>query len=209
MMRRVYVFIILGCIYTLNAEAKKIEGKILFQNDTIDVTFNIPFKFFGREPNYEKLQNKVKYYDPKGKIIVLRPHQAKEIRFNFEGEEVRMLSRFNTLGFGTLFPTSDHIFLKIELDGNLKLFSYYYTQHSAGMYNGASGTMSMGYSYGAGGYILQKGDEELKRPAGLSFKKDMIEYFNDCPILAQKIENKEFRKNDLEFIVKFYNSNCK
>jgi hypothetical protein len=57
--------------------------------------------------------------------------------------------------------------------------------------------------------ILQKGNGELKRPKGLTFKKDMINYFSDCPKLVEKIESKDFRKDDLESIVRFYNSNCR
>ncbi len=51
-------------------------------------------------------------------------------------------------------------------------------------------------------------DGELKRPKALAFKKDMVEYFSSCPALAEKIENKSFRKNDLEAIVTNYNSAC-
>jgi len=41
------------------------------------------------------------------------------------------------------------------------------------------------------------------------FGVDLIEYFSDCPALVEKIENKDFHKKDLEFIVTFYNSNCR
>ncbi len=208
-MRKVYLLIALGFILTLNTEAKKIKGKILFQNDTIDVIFIIPFKFFDQEPNYVTLQNKVQYLDSKGENVILRPNQAKEIRFKYGDEEIRMLSRFNSLDLGDLLPRNDYIFLKLELDGNLKLFSYYYPQYSTGMYSAATNSMSMGYSFNEEKYILQKGNGELKKPVRLKFKKDIIEYIADCPALVQKIESKEFRNYDLEFIVQFYNSNCK
>lgn len=76
------------------------------------------------------------------------------------------------------------------------------------MYNASTGAMTGGYSYSVERYILQKDNGELKRLKGLTFKKDMVEYFCNCPALAEKIENKDFRKSDLEFIVRFYNSNC-
>jgi hypothetical protein len=41
-----------------------------------------------------------------------------------------------------------------------------------------------------------------------SFKNRAIDYFEDCPALQLKLENKEFVKEDLQDIVKFYNANC-
>ncbi|MEQ8238466.1 MAG: hypothetical protein RIA69_04595 [Cyclobacteriaceae bacterium] len=208
-MRKIVILITIGLILTFKLEAKKIEGEILFADDTITVTFNIPIKFFTQEPNYEKLQYKIKYFDSTGKKIVLRPDNAKEIRFKYDNENVRMLSRHNSLGLGNIFSMSTNIFLKLETDGKLKLFNYYYTQSSPGMHNASTGAMTGGYSYSVERYILQKGDGELKRPKSLTFKKDMVEYFSDCPALVEKIESKDFRKNDLEFIVNYYNSNCR
>ncbi len=66
-----------------------------------------------------------------------------------------------------------------------------------------------GYYYSVEKYILQKGDGELKRTKGLNFRKDMVEYFSDCPELSKRIDNKEFRNNDLESIVRFYNNKCR
>ncbi|WP_336129350.1 hypothetical protein [Mesoflavibacter sp. CH_XMU1422-2] len=41
-----------------------------------------------------------------------------------------------------------------------------------------------------------------------SFKKRASKYFKDCPILQNKIKNKDFKKEDLEAIVNYYNSSC-
>ncbi|MGY0393081.1 hypothetical protein ACW5R3_11065 [Bizionia sp. KMM 8389] len=40
------------------------------------------------------------------------------------------------------------------------------------------------------------------------FKKNAIEYFQDCPGLVSKIEDKAFKSDDLEAVVAYYNSNC-
>ncbi|MFZ5940206.1 MAG: hypothetical protein ACOYXB_06495 [Bacteroidota bacterium] len=208
-MKKIVILITIGLVLTFKLEAKKIEGKIFFADDTIDVTFNIPINFFTQEPNYEKLQYKVKYFDSAGRKIVLKLDNAKEIQFKYEYENVRMLSRFNSIGLGNIFSMSTNIFLKLEMDGKLKLFSYYYTQHSGGTYNSFTGMSTGGYSYSVEKYILQKENGELMRPVGLSFKKDMIDYFSDCPSLVEKIESKEFRKNDLESMVRYYNLNCR
>ena len=202
----IVVGIILMSYFSL--QAKKIDGTIILENDTLIVTLKIPYKFLAQEPNYEKLQYKIKYFDTEGNKVILKPHEAKEIRFNDGFDDIRMLSRPNNLDLGSLFSISSHIFLKLEIDGNLKLFKYHYTQSSGGMYNGATGTYTAGYSYNVEKYILQKGDEELKRTRSLVFRKDLMDYFSDCPELAKKIEEKEFRKRDLELIVQYYNSHC-
>ena len=193
----------LGFIFV--TEAKKVKGQILYLNDTVDVIFNIPVKFLRQEPNYERLQQKVIYYDSNGVKRVLKPDDAKEIRFRFGHDEIRMLSRENTLGIGNIFSSNSNIFLRIEIDGKLKLF-YCYLTHS-GMYNPSTG-MAPGASYSVEKFVLQRGERTLKIPADLNFKNDMVRYFYDCPELSQKIERKEFRKSDISAIVKFYNQHC-
>lgn len=202
-----YVLVILVIAHS-SLEAKKVDGKIVYENDTVDVTFIIPVKLLSQEPKYERLQYKIKFYDPSGKKVILKPDQAKEIQFTYGSEKIRMLSRRNSLQTGIIFSASVNIFLKLEMDGELKMFSYYFTQNSPGMYNASTGMVSPGYTYDVERYILQKEDAELKSLKGLSFRKDMMEYFMDCPALSRKIEDRILKKSDLEAIVRFYNSNC-
>lgn len=42
----------------------------------------------------------------------------------------------------------------------------------------------------------------------VSFKKSASEYFYDCKDLISKFETKEFKRDDLEAIVNYYNDNC-
>ncbi|SRR6056297_1287709 len=209
-MKKILVLLILGIIFSSNTEAKKIDGQILFDNDTVDVIFKIPVDFLTQEINYTGLQYKVKYIDSTGKKKKLLPDDAREIRFSFDYENIRMLSRKNTVDIGNIFSGANHIFLKIKIDGKLKLFEYHYTQSEPAMRTGASGgvPVSVGMSYPVEKYVLQKNGEELKRPKELTFRKDMTTYFSDCSVLSQKIEEKEYKKRDLESIVRFYNSNC-
>lgn len=195
------------------AAAEKIEGMIITNvNDTLKVTFDIPIELLSREPNYERLQYKVKYVDENGKKQTLKPDDAREIIFTYNNETVRMLSRLNTLQFvgGTILLSSgDNIFLKLVEDGPVQLFLYYYTQNTPGTINPSSGAMTGGFMYDTDRYILQKGVRgELKQIKGMSFRKDMAEYFADCPELVKKIEEKEFKREDMEAIVRFYNAQC-
>jgi hypothetical protein len=207
MQKLTLTIVFLVCVSTL-VFARKIEGQIISTRGIQDVVFNIPFRFLAKEPNYERLQFRVRYYDASGKLVTLKPDDADEIRFTVSNKEVRMLSRVNTIGGGNIFSNQANIFLRLEIDGPLKLFHYYYTQTSPGMYSGATGAMTGGYSYSVENLILQKGNGVLKQPRSLTFRKDMREYFSDCPQLTERIEARDFKRADMEAIVIYYNSNC-
>src|SRR5688500_12543591 len=169
MISRAIIIIALVFSFT-TTKAKKIRGQIVDRNGSSrDVIFNIPFKFLSSEPNFERLQYKVVYYDENEKKVVLRPDEAQEITFQYKGMKMRMISRVNSIGGGSLFNTNAYIFLRIYIDGPLKLFRYYYTQSSPGMYSPSTG-FSGSHTYSAENYVLQKGDGELMQPRGLTFR---------------------------------------
>lgn len=204
------MILLVALVATGSAEAKKIKGFIIFGRDTVEVTFKVSVGLFASEPSLERMQYKVIYYDGNGKRNVLRPDMAKEIRFAYKGKEIRMLSR-STLGidFADVLMLDTDIFLKIEVDGPVKLFRFYSTRQSGGNMNPTTGMMTGTMSYSVERFLLQKGSGMLKRPKTLTFRKDMKEYFGDCPELVSKIESKEFTKNELFSIVSFYNAQCK
>lgn len=205
-MRTLLVIVVLAA--SVNVYAKKIPGLIISKGESREVMFDIKVKLFDGEPNFERIQFKVRYYDENGKKQILRPDDADEIIFDFEGMEVRMISCPNTIGGGGMFSSSSRIFLKIEIDGPLKLYRYYYTQTNAGFNGGAGGVYTPTTSYQVENLIFQKGIGPLKQPRSLGWKKDMLEYFSDCPELRERIENKDLRKREIEAIVNYYNANC-
>lgn len=207
-MRSLITAFLISFVPFLNSYARKVEGRIIYNKyDSIDVTFNIPVKLFSGEPIFERLQYRVRYYDKDGRSFVLRPDEAQEIQFDYPDKN-RMLSRKNNLS-GSLLNISTNIFLKLEKDGELKLFSYFYSRSSPGTFNAATGTMSGGYYYSSEKYVFQLGTGELKRPRPLYFRKDMLEFLDGCPSLTKMIENKELRSGDIEMIVDHYNLHCK
>ncbi len=143
----------------------------------------------------------------KRKKKTLRPTDADEIRFNYEGMEVRMISCANTIGLGDIFSDAEKLFLKLEINGAVKLYRYYYKQTTGGHSNGMGG-YTPGVTYTADNFIFQKGKGELMMPRSLRWRKDMLEYFDDCPGLREQIEAKEFRKGDIEAIAMYYNQHC-
>jgi hypothetical protein len=198
----------LAIFATLHAFGKKIPGTILTKGETRNVVFDIKVPLLYDEPSFERLQFKVKYYDENGKKHILRPGEAEEIVFMFEWKEVRMISCDNTIGAGNMLAPKTKIFLKLEIDGPLRLYRYYYRQMNPGF--GAPGTT--GYapstSYAADDLVFQKGKGPLKQPRTFGWKKDMLEYFNDCPALRERIEAKDLRRQEIEAIVIYYNSMC-
>ncbi|MFA5974032.1 MAG: hypothetical protein WC780_16920 [Lentimicrobiaceae bacterium] len=210
-MKKVFLILTIGLICLNNIEAKKIIGYYISKtNDTLTVTFNVPIKFFSQEPNYERLQWKIKYYDSTNQKKILKPDMANEIIFDYDGEKIRMLSRQNNLDLiGSFFIDNNSLFLQLIKDGKLKLFKYYKTNNSPGMYNASTGMTTGGASYTVEKYIMQKGNDALFKTRWLSFRKDMVNYLSDCPDLAKKIEDKIYRSDDIEQIIDEYNRSCK
>lgn len=203
------IFLSAAILIFSSAEARKIPGQIVDkQGNTIDVVFNIPFKLLSSVPNYEKMQYRIAYYDETHTKKILRPDEAEEIVFVHNREEIRMLSRLNSIHAGSLFYSNTHIFLRLVIDGKLKLFNYYYTQSSPGMYNASTGGMTGGVMYTVDNYVLQKDNGELMQPRGLGFRKDMVAYLQDCPKVARMVEAKQLRRPDMEIIVQEYNAAC-
>lgn len=197
-------------LITFTSEAKKIKGQIILANDTLNVTLLIPFKFFSSNPNYEQLQYKIKYLNTKGEKETKKAEEVVEVRFTANNQKNRMISLPNTIGSSaSLFSNRDFILLKLEKEGYCRMFAYYYTTSSPGMYNAGTGSYMAGGSSTVTQHFLQKGKGELTQIKGISFKRDMSEYFNDCPSLSEKIESKELRKSDINFIIDFYNKNCR
>jgi hypothetical protein len=115
------------------------------------------------------------------------------------GENFRMVSHKNEV---QLFAMASHIFLLQLIDGPVKMFEHRQTNTSGGGPNMPMNTTQ------TISYFLKKGDGPLVQPRVLGFKKEMAEYFADCPSLVASIQEIEFRRRDLDEIVMFYNSRC-
>jgi hypothetical protein len=205
-MKKIVPVLAVILFYSMQAQAAELlKGKIITEKDTINVTFKIPFTIFFKEPNYIKLQEKITYQDASGKACVLKPGYATEIQFSYAGSEIRMLSRFKSIFLGSIFSSNQYIFLKLEVDGDVKLFNHYFRRSSGGMYNGATGMTTGGGSYVANDYILQKGSGDLVLVRDISLET----YFSQCPALVEKIKNKTYPIKDMVTIVRYYNSDCK
>lgn len=199
------ILIIVGVLCFYSLEAKKIEGEILYTNDTIKVTFDIPIYAFGKIM-YEMVQYSIIYYDSLNNKMRIQADSAKEIRFTYGTENVRMLSKPTPVKMLSLRPYNN-IFLKLEMDGYIKIFKYYHTKT---MTNYSKDRISTGSTsmYGTESFYIQKGEGKLNLLNKFVYRKELFKYFNDCPDLVKKIENKEFRKKDIKSIIIYYNTKC-
>lgn len=185
----------------LAIRAEEISGYIIYRNDTVEVMFDIPFDRTTNEPDYEKLQKKVRYFAANGKRKTLKPAEAVEIQFDLDGALMRMLTR--NMANGTENPyTTEPVFLKLRIEGRLRMFEHHYTMKGSTnnrFYTGPTKHTD---------YLVQRRNEKLRPDYTFPSKKVLKEYFNDCPALVGKIESGEWGRDDLEEMVLFYNRTC-
>jgi hypothetical protein len=205
-MRRL-LLIIAVIVISLHAYGRKLQGVIIVNGNSKDVMFDINIRFIAGDPNFERTQYRIRYYDESGKKHILHPDDADEIRFDFKGMQIRMISVPNTILGKSLFSNASKIFLKLEIDGALRLYRYYYKQSTGGSF-GAGGAYYPGATFSADNLIFQKGNGPLKQARSIRWKHDMLEYFSDCPELRERIESKDLRKKEIEAIVFYYNQHC-
>jgi hypothetical protein len=195
MTRKILLSCFLILSITVSLRAMKIQGIIINRNDTSSVTFNIPTNARQTEPNFQNMQRSIKYYDINGKKKILKPKDAEEVQFTMNNKLIRILSRkmnFNTNNRSFLDSV---MFLKLEEDGYLKLFSF----HLLDMNNMNSNKR----------YLLQKGTDELKWVNNVRIKKDLIEYLSECSSVVEMITEYNFFLKGLNPIVSHYNTNCR
>ena len=84
------------------------------------------------------------------------------------------------------------IFLEIITDGPVKLCRYYYRIPYHQIID----------------YMLIKNQNEMFQTKPIGFKKQMREYFKDCPDLVKRINEKKYRYRHLPEVVLYYNESC-
>lgn len=101
--------------------------------------------------------------------------------------------------------------------GAVNLYVLEQTGYSAPMFvGGANGQMNIAHgSYydiknlyvrrGVSGEITHLGSNQL---FSKNFKNAASAYFSNCPVLVEKIQNKEYKKKHIRDIVNFYNLKC-
>ncbi len=210
-MRNVLALFFVCCV-ALSASAKKIEGYYIARTfDTIKVVFSIPGNIVTGEPDFEKLQWEIEYWDNQEKKQILKPNMAVEVDFIYKEKNYRMIAKVNNIGLiGSKENGTNYLFLKVLVDGPLQLFQYYVVSNAPGYYSSASSMSTVSSSPTTNDkFILCKQDGKLFRPKMLSFAKEVSAYLSDNVALSQKVETKKLESKDMEQIVLEYNAALK
>lgn len=135
--------------------------------------------------------------------------KAREIDFS-EIESVTYPESHQTYRFlvvkGEVQPRAMEV---LSVGGKVELYTTSYTSAPMGTGTGMYTSQTV-VNY----FIRKPTDAKLTEMGAYSplmnnLKEKTIQYFSDCPLLAEKIKNGEFRvREGLEKIVAFYNSNC-
>jgi hypothetical protein len=195
-MKRIILIIFIELLIFNVIASKDIEGTILTKNDSvIHVVFKIPTDLLTGDIRFDRIQNKIQYYNSDGKMTTVRPDQVKGI--SFSNNDIRMISCQNNVKQHLIFSftTQKFIFLRLEKMGKMKLFRYYYMPKQ----NNLPELQNV--------FVLQKDEGDLLIPEWFSEFDYIKKYINECPDLITKIDNKIYTYKNIEEIVTDFN-NC-
>lgn len=193
---------------SFDLQAKKIEGTIVKEGIPEVVTLFIPIRL-GEGVDFHSLQEEVRYFDSENKKQVYQPTEIDEFRFTYRDEEIRMISWQNDIRLGADLEQRNmkQIFIRSIGEGPLSLFVFYDLVTALGipkellLNNRAS-------EYLRPSYVFIKEGYEPHVQLRINFKKELSEYFEDCPSLAEKIQDATYHARDVKDILQYYNKNC-
>ncbi|BDD12536.1 hypothetical protein FUAX_49680 (plasmid) [Fulvitalea axinellae] len=214
-MKRTLFFTLILCALTSVSRADIIEivnGLIFFDRQIQQASFEIPTDRDTGIINIQALQGKVKYYDEWGNKRTLKPKHAKEYRFTYRGETIRMISTknsdFNKQGLALVLRNS--LFLRCTMDGPVRLLEFRkgpLMMLSPGPNPRAIPATTAFESNPAVVYVLIKDGKSLV-VNDLFTESSIKRFLPDCPKLLDKLKKERIRAVDAPLIVKFYNENC-
>jgi hypothetical protein len=184
---------------------EKIPGKIITDKDTTDVTLRL---YLETSQNIAiiPIQDGISYVDKDGNVKAVKPGDCKEVRFKQAGDYTRMLSRMFMRADGSI----EYKFLKLAMDGPLKIFEYYVAPQYSRVDSKAEYSYKKTYTPKRIDYAFQKGEKSAVKlcETGVNFRDEMMAYFKDCPKLARLIERGDLSKENVFEMAMFYKESC-
>ena len=93
-MKKYFYFLFVVSLICTNSEAKKIPGFFINkEGDTVCVTFDVTFGFFGQDAKIERIQEKIRYYDSLNNKNTLKPEDASEVVIVNSGDTIECCPR--------------------------------------------------------------------------------------------------------------------
>lgn len=204
-MRKLLIAALLLCACQLMfAQESQFKGFYISRTgDTVYGSYRIPTLNNGM-PDYSYLQSKAMFVDKDNMPQMIKPRDVNKLVFEANGETITMLTCKNTINIDNQLGNSHYIFLKLIIDGYVKLYEYYIKENTNSHCNPGAGVYFDERS-AADKYCIQLGNSDLIKVKGISFKKDFTNLFADYQVLSDKINNKTYTKEDIQTIVNEYN----
>ena len=211
-MKKFLSLYILTCTFIFFSKAEKVKGFYVTNNhDTIKALLKIPYNAaFSIDFNFIKMQQEMEYINDAGEKITMTPNDILAYGFEYYDEREEkddtmvFVSKKNIFYRSTDFSDNDStIFLMQLVKGKLSLYNYY-----------SMSSVSAGFNYAANNVmhstpVLEFLNQKLFTYNTNKFKSEMAKYLADCPIVLQKIEEKNYKNKHLHIVVELYNSLCR
>ena len=198
-MKKMILLMVCLTSLSLQSEARKVKGYYLdSQLDTFYVTFNIHVSP-PNEVDIRYLHNGLTFWDANDNQRVLKPHQAKGFFFTYNNVDYQFVSCQDYLNLSkhVVKKASTYLFLKVEVEGSMRLLSYSYTQN-----------VGIDFSVLTTMMLYQRRNDLLFAPKIMGTKRSLVKYFEDCPQVRDKIKSNFLGKGDEVKMVELYNSFC-
>ena len=158
-----------------------------------------------------------------GEIVFRKSKKDKKVKYSFDSLQYAKL--YDPDGIHKYYqikvkgvPTPK--ILQLVQEGKVTLYKLNTTgmntmNMGAGAGGGFGAPMPMTYHYSIDDYyVIKEGEKEVTHLGSTNlfsknFKKAASDYFSDCPVLVEKIQQKEYKKKDIEAVIRFYNNNCR
>lgn len=165
------------------------------------VVLNSGDTLFGKvKGRKSKVYSKVVLRLPSGKTKRFRPNEIESFRVDNGGSEERFLSRLIS---DPVWSEPEHAFLKIEIDGKLKLLYYHFYSVVSGPANHAAGAPIGGSRKDSIPFLLLT--DSLHYPWDKEFQDSTSRYLKANENLSSSIRKGELTPEDLLLIVKLFN----
>ncbi len=191
MLKNVTILLVYLSVSFGHIRAAEIPGIIITKTDTLHVIFKIPTNSITGKPKFKNLLSKITYFDSIGKKTSITPNQVIEIQFQLPNQPLERIVSYNPITRGKV---SNGVFLRLIQDGGLRLFEWHSTPSQK----------NDGLSY----FLVNRKLKKIQFTGLIFPTNNLIDFFEDCPLLQTKIKNNEFRIKNLREMVQCYNNNC-